>query len=337
MNSSWIQLVPEPHQFDRVVGVAFFQQTEAPTSAAHCRRRSCIVSYVETMFVLLIAGDLYGRKHNLEIGFPDLPALDELGGHAEAVFRNEARRLRPANSALHRFTLDNIKIFDDSLNRWLDLTSTSQLVEWSQLYLVQPEGAEDDGQAILEAPIRVRSPVEAGSDKEKFFFLFHDMDFNGNGHLSREEVQRIFNIMCLYKYGERTIDEFFHKFDTNRDGVLSYAEFAKWMSAHPDIAEDLLKKSVEYWDAWRRRPVELRDSAQITAQERDAILQYLDRGRSINEEMRRREAESRRIQDEQHLREREAEISNAKARFTKKYGREPVGTPSPVRPTSGRK
>ena len=288
------------------------------------------------MFVLLIAGDLYGRKHNVEIGFPDVPALDELGGHAEAVFRNESRRLRPVNSAVHKFTLDNIKIFDDALNRWLDLTSTAQLIEWSQLYLVQPEGCEDDAQAILEAPVRVRSPVEAGSDKEKFFFLFHDMDFNGNGHLNREEVQRVFNIMCLYQYGERTIDEFFHKFDTNRDGVLSYAEFSKWMSAHPDVAESLLKKSVAYWDAWRRRPVELRDSAQITGQEREAIIQYLDRGRTINEEMRRREAEARRLQDEQRIREREDEVARAKTRFAKKYGREPAqqGTPSPVRPAS---
>jgi len=287
------------------------------------------------MFVLLVAGDLYGRKHNVEIGFPDVPALDELGGHAEAVFRNEARRLRPANSGLHKFTLDNIKIFDDSLNRWLDLTSTAQLIEWSQLYLVQPEGAEDDGaQAILEAPVRVRSPVEAGSDKEKFFFLFHDMDFNGNGHLNREEVQRVFNVMCTYQFGERAIDEYFHKFDTNRDGVLSYAEFTKWMSSTPEVADALLRKSVEYWDAWRRRPVELRDSAQITAQEREAIQQYLERGRTINEEIRRREAEARRVQDEEKIREREAEVAKQKTRFTKKYGREPM-TPSPIRPGTG--
>jgi hypothetical protein len=289
------------------------------------------------MFVLLIAGELYGRKHNVEIGFPDVPALDELGGHAEAVFRNEARRLRPNGSGLHRFTLDNVKIFDDSLNRWLDLTSTSQLVEWSQLYLVQPEGAEDDAQAILEAPIRVRSPVEAGSDKERYFFLFHDMDFNGNGHLNREEVQRIFNVMCLYQYGERTIDEFFHRFDTNRDGVLSYAEFSKWMAAAPELAEDLLKKSVAYWDAWRRRPVDLRDSAQITGQEREAIQQYLERGRTINDELRRREIEARRVADETRIREREDEVSKAKSRFAKKYGRDPVGTPSPARPGSARK
>jgi hypothetical protein len=289
------------------------------------------------MFVLLVAGDLYGRKHNVEIGFPDVPALDELGGHAEAVFRNESRRMRPASSALHKFTLDNIKIFDDSLNRWLDLTSTAQLIEWSQIYLVQPEGAEDDGaQAILEAPVRVRSPVEAGSDKEKFFFLFHDMDFNGNGHLNREEVQRVFNVMCCYQFGERQIDEFFHKFDTNRDGVLSFAEFTKWMASTPEVADALLMKSVQYWDAWRRRPVELRDSAQITSQEREAIQQYLERGRTINEEIRRRELEVRRAQDEEKIRERESEVAKSKGRFTKKYGREPM-TPSPARPGSSRK
>jgi hypothetical protein len=289
------------------------------------------------MFVLLVGAELYGIKHNIEIGFPELPLLDELAGHCEATFRNECRRLRPANSALQRFTLDNIKIFDDALNRWLDLTSGAQLVEWSQIFLMQPEGVEDESQGILEAPVRIRSPVEQGNQKEKFFFLFHDMDFNGNGHLNREELQRIFNVMCLYSYGEKTIDEFFHKFDTNRDNVLSYAEFTKWMTAFPGVADDILKASVNYWDAWRRRPCDLRDSSQITAQERDAIVQYLERGRNVHDDLRVRDETLRQTQDERVLTERTEDLTRARDRFVKKYGREPMSASSPVsaqRPSS---
>lgn len=294
-------------------------------------RHNCCVKSYRGMFVLLVAADLYGRKHNIEIGFPDCPNLDLLAGHAEAVFRNESRRLKPKGSAIQRFTVDNIKIFDDSLNRWLDLSSSTQLVEWSQIYLLQPEGFIEDSQDILEPPIRVRSPVEAGNQKEKYFFLFHDMDFNGNGHLNREELQRVFNVMSLYKYDETQVDRMFHQFDTNRDGVLSYAEFNKWMQAMPEVGEDLLEASIAYWRAIHRRP-DIRDSSQITPQERDAILQYLKRGRSLQEELRIKEEMLRREQDEKLIHDRSEDLSRAKNRFSQKYGRDPaIGSPSPHR------
>ena len=283
------------------------------------------------MYVLLVAGELYGRKHNIEIGFPDIPSLDELAGHCERTFDNESRRVRPSNLPLQRVVVDNIKIFDDSLNRWLDLTSTAQLLEWSQLYIVQPEGAESGEQGILESPVRLRSPLEHGSDKEKYFFLFHDMDFNGNGHLSREEVQRIFNVFCLYQYGEADVDKLFHGFDTNRDGVLSYAEFTKWMNAFPQIGDDLLRKSVDYWGAWKRRP-DIRDSSQVTRSERDAILQFLERGRALTDEVRRQQEHLRRSTDERLLHETEENLEKAKSRYAKKWGSDP--SPSPSRQTS---
>lgn len=233
------------------------------------------------MFVLLIAADLFGRKHNVEIGFPSVPSLDELSGHAEATFRCEARRLhrqgRTTNVPI--FVLDRVKIFDDRLNRWTDLTTESQLLEWSQLYLLQHEGSScsDSVQMILDPPVRIRTPLALGVGKEKFFFLFHDADFNGNGYLNREEVQRLFNVLGLYKYSEVSVDEFFTKFDTNRDGVLSLAEFTKWMHAQPDLSEEFLKKSLEYWVSCKRRP-DVRDSSQLSDAERAAITAFLSRG-----------------------------------------------------------
>jgi len=287
----------------------------------------------DKMYVLLIAAELYGRKHNMEIGFPTVPTLDELAGHCEQTFNNESRRLRPDGCDMQRVIVDNIKIFDDSLNRWLDLTTTAQLLEWSQLYLVQCEGNESGEQGILEAPIRLRSPLEHGTDKEKFFFLFHDMDFNGNGHISREELQRVFNVFCLYGYSEQEIDKYFHTYDTNRDGVLSFAEFTKWMQNCPKVGEAMLRKSVGYWSAWNRRP-EIRDSAQITRVEREAILNFLDRNNAMTQDVRRQQEEMRRVSDERLLQERDTELSKARGRFVKKYGYEP--SPSPNRETSAR-
>lgn len=274
------------------------------------------------MFVLLVAAELYGHKHCIEIGFPEMPSLDLLAGHCEATFRNECRRISGTKQAAP-FILDNIKIFDDSLNRWVDLTTQGQLAEWCQLYLFQPDGVGDGDQGILSAPLRIRSPIELGTNKEKFFFLFHDMDFAAKGHLNREELQRVFNVMCLYEYSEASIDEYFLRFDTNRDGVLSFAEFTKWMAACPDVGEDLLKKSIEYWDACRRRPAEYRDSSTMTAQEREAILQYLSKGKTVSDDIQRREEIAREIQDEQILFEREQQLLQAKERFRSKYGRDP--------------
>ena len=285
------------------------------------------------MFVLLVAAELYGRKHNIEIGFPERPSLADFIGHCEATFRGEVSRIRPPNYPLHRFVIDSVKIFDDTLNRWVDLSSAHQLVEWSQLYLFQPSvdasNPNEESQAILSAPVRIRSPMEVGKNKEKFFFLFHDMDFNGNGHLNREEVQRVFNVLGCFQISEKAIDSMFLQFDTNRDGVLSFAEFTKWMQAKPEVAEMLLKKSLEYWQSYRQRRPEIRDSSEISAQERNAIEQYLERCRAAqnNSASAARIRSIKEIEDERLLLEREEELRRARDSFKNSYGRD-LGVPS---------
>jgi hypothetical protein len=285
------------------------------------------------MFILLVAAEIYGRKHNIELGFPERPSLADFIGHCEATFRGEVARVRPSGAPLHRFVIDSVKIFDDTLNRWVDLASAHQLVEWSQLYLFQPSvdptNPNEESQAILQAPVRIRSPMEVGRNKEKFFFLFHDMDFNGNGHLNRDEIQRIFNVLGCFEISEKSIDQYFLQFDTNRDGVLSFAEFTKWMTAKPEVAEMLLKKSLEYWQSWRRRRPEIRDSSEVSAQERAAIEQYLERCRAAqsNPASQQRIRTIKEIDDERLLLEREEELRRARDQFKSTYGRD-LGVPS---------
>eukprot|EP00759_Apiculatamorpha_spiralis_P022342 PhF_6_TR26618/c0_g1_i1/m.38522 len=232
----------------------------------------------ESMYVLLVAGDLYGAKHNIEIGFPGHPTYEDLIGHCESVFNNESRRLKPENTKLHRFIVDSIKVYDDRLNRWLDLGEIgSTIPEWSQLYLYQPEGRQDDNQDILPPPVRIRSPIEEGNNKERAFFLFHDMDFNGNGYVNREEFQRIFNVLCLFQYSEKQVDEWFLSFDVNRDQVLSVAEFAKYVTNHGQVMDELLQRSDEYWIAVRRKPNYVDVAYDMTPDARSTIQSYLER------------------------------------------------------------
>lgn len=280
------------------------------------------------MFVLLVAAEVYGVKHNIELGFPERPSLTDFIGHCEATFRGECARVRPAKAPLQRFIIDSVKIFDDSLNRWVDLSSAHQLVEWSQLYVFQPPGDptapvnSEDAQDILEPPVRIRSPLESGAGKEKFFFLFHDMDFNGNGHLNREEVQRIFNVLGVFEFSEKTIDGFFAQYDTNRDGVLSYAEFNKWMTSAPNVADKLLQASCAYWESARMRRPELRDSSHMSEQERAAIEQFLERSRAAAQFSAARTRTLREMDDERTLLEREEELRRARDSFKKSYGRD---------------
>jgi hypothetical protein len=294
------------------------------------------------MFVLLVAAEIYGVKHTIELGFPERPSLSDFIGHAEATFRGECSRCRPAHvHTTHRFVIDSVKIFDDTLHRWVDLNSAHQLVEWSQLYLFQPsaDASSEESQAILQPPVRIRSPLEVGAGKDKFFFLFHDADFNGNGHLNRDEVQRVFNVMGIFEVSERAIDAMFQTYDTNRDGVLSYAEFSKWMAAAPEVGELLLRKSLEYWQSARQRRPDIRDSSEISAQERAAIEQYLVRCQSSNSHAASasRTRSLREIEDEKLLLEREEELRRARDSFRSTYGRElgiPAHSNDVVRPPS---
>ena len=290
------------------------------------------------MFVLLVGAEIYGVKHNIELGFPQRPSLADFVGHCEATFRCEVARVRPPNAPLVRFVIDSVKIFDDTLNRWVDLASPHQLVEWSQLYLFQPASADpaavaaaaagEESQAILQPPVRIRSPLDAGRGKEKFFFLFHDMDFNGNGHLNREEVQRIFNVMGCFEVSEKNVDTMFQQFDTNRDGVMSFAEFSKWMGAMPDIGEMLLRRSVEYWQSFRQRRPDIRDASEISVQERVAIEQYLERCRAAaaGGAQQARTRTIKEMEDERLLLDREEELRRARDSFKVAYGRD-LGVP----------
>jgi len=130
--------------------------------------------------------------------------------------------------------------------------------------------------------------------------------------------------MCLYKYTEKQVDEFFHTWDANRDNVLSVAEFAKWMQAMPEVGDELIGASTAYWESTKRRP-SFKDSSQLSKSEREAIVSYLERFQNTRlheAEVVRREMEVKRITDEKYLAERQAELEREKERFAKKYGKE---------------
>jgi len=232
------------------------------------------------MFVLLVAGDLYGRKHNMEIGFPGYPSFDDLISHCESAYNGESRRLKPEKSnKVQKFIVDTIKVFEDSLNRWVDIEDKKgELQEWQQLYLYQPEGCQDDTQALLPPPIPIRSPIEEGNAKEPLLFLFQDLDFQGNGYVNREEMQRIFNVLCLFEYSEQQVDHWFFSQDqTYENQLLSVVDFSTFANTHPEVMELLLLRSDLYWLSVRRKPAIVDAAYHLDRETQSVIERYLER------------------------------------------------------------
>ncbi|KAG8342963.1 hypothetical protein ERJ75_000962100 [Trypanosoma vivax] len=91
------------------------------------------------MFSLLVCADLYGEKCNLKISFSTLPDLQELEKKIIAVFSAEASSRCPEKCPIEPFKVARIQIYDDGQLKWVNLVCSSQLREYSQLYVFQPQ------------------------------------------------------------------------------------------------------------------------------------------------------------------------------------------------------
>eukprot|EP01060_Flectonema_neradi_P029659 TRINITY_DN4145_c1_g1_i1.p1 TRINITY_DN4145_c1_g1~~TRINITY_DN4145_c1_g1_i1.p1 ORF type:complete len:434 (+),score=74.69 TRINITY_DN4145_c1_g1_i1:94-1302(+) len=113
-------------------------------------------------FTLLVCGDLFNQKVNLELPFPDRPTIPELLSHAQNSFTQEMRVVpKPQGARIpDQFVIKNIEIYDDVLLKWVDLKSAQQLHEYDQLYCFQPHSPwQTDAQQDLPAPRPPTRPV----------------------------------------------------------------------------------------------------------------------------------------------------------------------------------
>ena len=89
------------------------------------------------VFTLLIAADVHGNKTNYEVEFGVQPTIPDLHRRVEQIFGPEHSLKAPAGSPT--FAIDRIQIFDERLELWVDLLSSTQLQDFSQIYVFQPE------------------------------------------------------------------------------------------------------------------------------------------------------------------------------------------------------
>jgi hypothetical protein len=91
------------------------------------------------MYTLLACADLYGEKMNLEITFSAMPTIGELHRKIVEVFSAEAASCRPQGYPAIDFQIARLQIYDDVLLKWADLVTGTQLHEYDQMYVFQPQ------------------------------------------------------------------------------------------------------------------------------------------------------------------------------------------------------
>ncbi|EKG01137.1 hypothetical protein,calcium binding protein EF hand, putative [Trypanosoma cruzi] len=112
------------------------------------------------MLVINVAADIFNSKVNFELNFPHRPTLLEVSRATEASFSNEIALRRPDNVPPHNFHVAKIKIYDEERNKWVDLTSEGQLIDYCQLYAFQPEN-QWHKESQKEIPAAVKPPTSA--------------------------------------------------------------------------------------------------------------------------------------------------------------------------------
>ncbi|KAG7357370.1 CaCA family Na+/Ca+ antiporter [Nitzschia inconspicua] len=58
-------------------------------------------------------------------------------------------------------------------------------------------------------------------------YVFQQVDIDGNGHVDREELKQLFNLLECY-VSPQELEEVFKQLDTDGDGTISQKEFSEW-------------------------------------------------------------------------------------------------------------
>ena len=152
--------------------------------------------FANMAFFLDVGTDLFGSKQNTRLEFAGCPTLSELIIASEAHFDREGRLRRPAGSPDVSYKIQTMQVYDDTLLRWVDLYSPTQLRNGGQVWCFQPESiyhseapgsippAKYTPESWLGSPARARAVSEAGIRdpvaSEKLRSVFYNIDTSNN-------------------------------------------------------------------------------------------------------------------------------------------------------------
>ena len=212
------------------------------------------------MFTILVASDVLGEKVNLEIPFSSRPNLKELTAVVEKCYEREIEERTRGRGKYQgaEYNVSRYQIFDESREKWADLSSASMLVDYCQIYAFQPPNPwHKEVRAPIPAPIKTSFATLAysrtaanGRDtstyEEKTASVFEEMDLQNKRLLSADDFQKTFALHGM-ELSSATILDIFTKCDANGDGFLSYTEFQMFSEQYPTLLDSLYHRLKHYW------------------------------------------------------------------------------------------
>eukprot|EP01061_Rhynchopus_euleeides_P012069 TRINITY_DN21688_c0_g1_i1.p1 TRINITY_DN21688_c0_g1~~TRINITY_DN21688_c0_g1_i1.p1 ORF type:complete len:298 (+),score=102.44 TRINITY_DN21688_c0_g1_i1:90-983(+) len=204
-------------------------------------------------FQLAVAADVYGTKFNKLLSFPLCPSMSELLNAVESVFDTCARANRPAGYADVPFKAQALQLHHAVEKRWVDVCSTSQLADGSQMFCFQPNSIwHTDSEGPIPAPDTGITWVSAeahrqgdreGKDtgpppslSEKLRSVFHNIDSQNTGVCRYADVREAL-MKCGMEFTTLSSADVFRAADADGDGNVTYDEWVTFALDNPSIVD----------------------------------------------------------------------------------------------------
>eukprot|EP01065_Artemidia_motanka_P053024 TRINITY_DN9738_c0_g2_i1.p1 TRINITY_DN9738_c0_g2~~TRINITY_DN9738_c0_g2_i1.p1 ORF type:complete len:465 (+),score=209.03 TRINITY_DN9738_c0_g2_i1:68-1396(+) len=210
-------------------------------------------------FCVCVGTDLFGRKRNVKLEFPRCPTMSEFINAVESQYDVEVRASRPAGYPDVPFKVQTFQLYDDVLQRWVDLYSSAQLTNSCTVYCFQPESIwHSDAQGIIPdaqdtltwttpvgSPRRARIASDAGvapTLSEKLRSVFYECDTGNKGYVLYSDLRGAF-AKCDIEFTYATVGELFTAADMNKSGHITYDEWVAFSIKFPQIVDALFFRS----------------------------------------------------------------------------------------------
>jgi len=112
---------------------------------------------------------------------------------------------------------------------------------------------DGDGRIELDEFMNRVQGLVFGTDRQKLRFVFHLHDHDGDGRLSRAELDRIIHLSLAEDHVtvdprkvRKLVDTFYARADVNRDGGVSFDEFERMITAHPDVLHQITRTEARW-------------------------------------------------------------------------------------------
>eukprot|EP00928_Gymnodinium_smaydae_P021993 TRINITY_DN18614_c4_g1_i1.p1 TRINITY_DN18614_c4_g1~~TRINITY_DN18614_c4_g1_i1.p1 ORF type:complete len:200 (-),score=62.06 TRINITY_DN18614_c4_g1_i1:371-886(-) len=97
----------------------------------------------------------------------------------------------------------------------------------SQEFFTYAAKGAGDIKDLMNKALDAAEDLEAGIEKTKE--IFRSWDADGNGTISKQELERVL-IMLNPSFKKTDINKMFKSADKNKDGVIDYEEFVEWLA-----------------------------------------------------------------------------------------------------------